>query len=109
MPADVGEVKQQRRYDEGRPACDEVGNGPVAEPARVPSLRDAPREVRVAVGAHHPPRKPKTIACHMRANSFGLLSGGRPLERRQQDRVSKMLRESIVQRLAGHEQPVVLA
>ena len=30
---------------------------------------------------------------------------GRPPKRRQQDRVHKMLRENIVERLAGHEQP----
>jgi fumarylacetoacetase len=53
MLADVGKVKQHRRDDEGRPARGEVGNRPVAEPARIPSLGNAPREVRIAVGGHH--------------------------------------------------------
>jgi hypothetical protein len=53
MPADVGEVEEQRREDEGGPACHQVRNRPVAEPARVPSLRNAAREVGKAVGGQH--------------------------------------------------------
>ena len=33
-----------------------------------------------------PPRKPKTIACHMRATPL-VSAGGRPLKRGQQDRI----------------------
>jgi flavin reductase (DIM6/NTAB) family NADH-FMN oxidoreductase RutF len=50
MTADVGEIEKQRRYDEGSPAGHEVGNGPVTEPAGIPLLRDAGREVRETVG-----------------------------------------------------------
>ena len=96
MTADVGEVEQQRRYDEGRPASDEVGNRPVTEPAGVPLLRDAAREVRVTVGRQHAAEETVDDRLPHAGSLLFLCLGGLPLKRWQQHRVDEMLHKSVV-------------